>query len=294
MQAISFGYLTLPLEEVSTLAWEISVGDSPLSEEDTAAEDWTYYDDIMVKCTFELDLQSTLRRLRLPASAGLGAVIVARSTGTPLIMRSDVRSVRSGRQQIYLTVPGSQISGGLTLDFQMSLLEPGRTVESPFAPKKIGNTVFRVERKILLEGIAPRLPMLPVSFADHGIVGSESSLWWLRLSTHDLTASASSAIWLWLNVDNPFIVRMLEVPDSPESEMWLRFLEIDFMRQLLRQALSNDELSLQVPYPEESLGCVLSSLVTLLGNSLDQLRQRYEEDPGRLEAELQAKVGGVK
>lgn len=291
MQAISFGYLTLPIEEISTLAWEVSAGDSPLADDDLIVEDWTYYDDIFVKCSFELDLETTLRCLRLPPGARLGAVVIARSTGTPLIMTSDVRQIRSGRQQIYLTVPGSQVSGALSLEFQISLLDPGRVVESPFAPKRLGNTVFRVERKILLEGIAPRLPMLPVSFSDHGIVGSESSLWWLRLTTRDLAASASSAIWLWLNVDNSFISRMLEVSDSPESETWLHFLEIDFMRQLLREALSNEELSLQVPYPEESLGYVLSSLVRLLGNSLDQLRQRYQEDPGRVEAELQAKAG---
>lgn len=291
MQAISFGYLTLPIEEVSTLAWEIFIGDSPLDGEQTAAEDWTYYDDILIKCSFELELEAALGRLRLPASARLGAVVVARSTGTPLIITSDVCKLRGGRQQIYLTVPGSQVSGALSLEFQISLLDPGVAPESPFAPKRLGNTVFRVERKVLLEGIAPRLPMLPVSFSNHGIVGSDKSLWWLRLTSRDLTASASSAIWLWLNVDNAFIMQMLENSETPESAAWLRFLEIDFMRQLLREALANDELSLEVPYAEESLGYVLSSLVRLLGNSHEQLRLRYQEDPGRVEAELQAKVG---
>lgn len=291
MQAISLGHLTLPVDDVSTLAWEVSAGDTPLADGESSAEDWTYYDDIYVKCSFELDLETTLKRLRLSANARLGAVIIARPTGTPLIITSDVRDVRSGRQQIYLTVPGSQISGALWLEFQISLLDADHS-ESPFAPKRLGNTVFRVERKITLEGIAPRLPMLPVSFADHGIVSSDSSLWWLRLTTRDLAASASAAIWLWLNVDNSSISRMLEDSDSTESEIWLRFLEIDFMRQLLREALSNDELSLQIAYPEESLGHVLSSVIRLLGDSLDQVQQRYQEDPGRLEAELQAKVGG--
>jgi hypothetical protein len=177
------------------------------------------------------------------------------------------------------------------LEFQISVLAIGNAVESPFAPKRLGNTVFRNDRKIVLEGTAPRLPMLPVSFAEHGIAGSSTSLWWLRLTTRDLAASASAAIWLWLNADNPFISRMLEDSDSSESDAWLRFLEVDFMRQLLREAISSDELSLQTDYPEESLGYVLSSVVRLLGESLDQVRQRYREDPGRVEAELQSKVG---
>jgi hypothetical protein len=151
----------------------------------------------------------------------------------------------------------------LSLEFQISVLDVGHAVESPFAPKRLGNTVFRVDRKIVLEGTAPRLPMLPVSFAEHGIAGSS----------------------------NPFISKMLEDSDSSESDAWLRFLELDFMRQLLREALSSDELSLQTEYPEESLGYVLSGVVRLLGESLDQVQQRYREDPGRVEAELQSKVG---
>jgi hypothetical protein len=292
LQAISVGHLTLPVENVSTFAWDIAIGDAPVADGETLSEDWTYYDDIYVKCSFELDLDTTMGRLRLPSSALLGAVLIARSSVPPLIMRSDVHNVRHGRQQIYLTVPGNQVSGALTLEFQISLLNAGHTSESPFAPKRLGNTVFRVERKIILEGVAPRLPMLPVSFADHGIVSADNSLWWLRLTTRDLAASASAAIWLWLNIDNPSISHMLEDSDSTDAQAWLRFLELDFMRQLLREALSNDELSLQVSYPEESLGYVLSSVVRMLGLSLDQVRQRYQEDPGRVEAELQAKVGG--
>jgi hypothetical protein len=258
---------------------------------ETLAEDWTYYDDIFIKCSFDLNLRDALLRLRLPRDARLGAVIIARSSGTPLITTSEVIDVRGMRQQVYLTLPGNQISGTLTLEFQISVLAIGHAVESPFAPKRLGNTVFRNDRRIVLEGTAPRLPMLPVSFAEHGIAGSSTSLWWLRLTTRDLAASASAAIWLWLNADNPFISRMLEDSESSESDAWLRFLEVDFMRQLLREAISSDELSLQTDYPEESLGYVLSSVVRLLGESLDQVRQRYREDPGRVEAELQSKVG---
>lgn len=291
MRGVSFGHLTLPIEDVPTLSWDISVGETPLADGETLAEDWTYYDDIYVKCSYQLNLKDVLQRLRLPPSARLGAVIVARSTGTPVITTSEVLDVRGGRQQLYLTVPAEQISGSLGLEFQIAVLDTGHAVESPFAPKRLGNTVFRVDRKIVLEGTAPRLPMLPVSFAEHGIAGSSKSLWWLRLTTRDLAASASAAIWLWLNADNPFISRMLEDSDSSESETWLRFLELDFMRQLLREALSSDELSLQTDYPEESLGYVLSGVVRLLGESLDQVQQRYLEDPGRVEAELQSKVG---
>ncbi|MEQ4565254.1 hypothetical protein [Paenarthrobacter sp. CAP02] len=268
------------------------IGDTLLAEDEVFAKDWTYYDDVNVKCSFELDLREVQDELRLGSAAKFGAAIVARSTGAPLVIVSDVRTVGSGRQQIYLSVPGDQISGTLSVEFQLSLLELNSEVVSPFAPKKLGNTVFRLERKITLEGSAPRLPMLPVSFAEHGFAGSSRSLWWLRLTTRDLSVSASAAIWLWLNSDNSYIEELLRDSESAESAPWLRFLELDFMRQLLREALSSDELSLEMDYPEDSLGQVLSSVVRLLGGSLSQVRQRYREDAGRVEAELQAKVGG--
>lgn len=291
MRGVSFGHLTLPLEEVSDLSWDISVGEMPLSAGETVAEDWTYYDDIFIKCSFNLNLKDALLRLGLPEDARLGAVIIARSSGTPLIMTSEVVDVRASRQQVYLTLPGNQVAGILAVEFQLSVLATGNALKSPLAPKRIGNTVFRIDRRIVLEGTAPRLPMLPVSFAEHGIAGSNASLWWLRLTTRDLAASASAAIWLWLNADNPFISGMLEESQPSESKALLRFLQVDFMRQLLLEAIRSDELSLQTDYPEESLGYVLSSVVRLLGESLDQVRQRYREDPGRVEAELQSKVG---
>jgi len=283
--------LTLPAHRISELSWEILIGDVSLGEDEILAKDWTYYDDILVKFSFELDLDATQEQLGLDQAAVLGAVIVARSTGTPLIVASDIHEIRSGRQQIYLAVPGHQISGTLFLEFQISLLEVNVS-SSPFAPKKLGNTVFVHGRKIVLEGTAPRLPMLPVSFAEHGFTGSSNALWWLRLTTHDLATSASAAIWLWLNSDNDYIAHMLQDSESAEAETWLRFLEIDFMRQLLREALTSEELSLEMDYPEESLGHVLSTVVRLVGGTLDQVQQRYREDPGRVEAELQAKVSG--
>lgn len=84
---------------------------------------------------------------------------------------------------------------------------------------------------------------------------------------------------------------MLDDPDASESKVWLQFLEVDFLRQLLREALSHDELSLSVEYPEGSLGAVLSGVVRLLGESIEFVQSRYTDDPGRVEAELQSRVG---
>lgn len=291
MQSVSFGHLTIPLESVPRLSWELAVGEHALDDGQEVAEQWTYYDDVNVSCSFDLDLELARNQLLLPPLATIGSILIARSSGTPLVLTSDVLPVVGGKQHIYFSVPADQISGTLFLEFQIVLvddLEPG---VHPLSPSRVGHTVFRAHRKLALEGSAPRLPMLPVNFSDHGIADSEKSLWWLRLMTRDLYASASSAVWLWMNAENKSIQSMLDDPDASESKVWLKFLEVDFLRQLLREALSHDELGLSVEYPEDSLGAVLSGVVRLLGESIEFVRSRYTDDPGRVEAELQSRIG---
>lgn len=291
MQTVSFGHLTIPLAAAPTLSWQLSVGDSVLPDGQDVAEQWTYYDDVNVSCSFEMDLVDTRVRLLLPPESPLGALVIARSSGTPIVLSSGVLPVSGGKQQLYFSVPADQLSGTLSLEFQIVLASSVASGAHPLSPSRAGHTVFRADRRLVLEGTAPRLPMLPVNFSDHGIPNGSKSLWWLRLMTRDLHSSASSAVWLWMNAENEAIQSMLDNPDSAESAAWLRFLEIDFLRQLLREALGHDELSLTVGYPEESLGSVLAGVVRLLGESVDYVRSRYKDDPGRVEAELQSKVG---
>jgi len=291
MRAISLGHLTIPLESVPNLSWQLAIGDTVLPDDQDVAEQWTYHDDVNVTCSFSLDFEDALSRLKLPSGSSLGAVMVARNSGTPIVLVSNVLPVIGGQQELYFSVPADQLSGTLSLEFQIALTSEAGPDAHLLAPRKAGHIVFRSDRRLVLEGTAPRLPMLPVNFSDHGIPNASGSLWWLRLMTRDLYASASSAVWLWMNVENKSIKAMLDNPDAAESEVWLQFLEIDFLRQLLREALSHDDLELTAEYPENSLGSALSGVVRLLGESVDYVRTRYKDDAGRVEAELQAKIG---
>ncbi|MGJ0386109.1 hypothetical protein [Paenarthrobacter nicotinovorans] len=255
------------------------------------AEGWTYYDDIHVTCSYEIDLADALSRLQLPGDASLGAVLIARCSGTPIVQTSGVEIVRTGFQQLSFTVPAEQLAGTLSLEFQISSAQTLTFGVNAISPHKLGHTVFRMDRRLILEGTAPRLPMLPVRFSEYDLQDSQESLWWLKLMTKDLHASAASAIWLWMNIENQSVQAMLDNPDASESGVWLKFLKIDFARQLLREALDHEELTLSEGYPEASLGHALSGVVRLLGETVEYVRARYNDDPGRVEAQLQAKVG---
>ncbi|MGF6835759.1 hypothetical protein QF015_003957 [Paenarthrobacter sp. TE4293] len=291
MQAVSYGHLTLPVEASPRLSWTIHIGDALLEPGEEVAEGWTYYDDVHVTCSYDIDLADAQSRLHLPEDASLSAVLIARCSGTPIVQTSGVEIVRSGIQQLSVSLPAEQLAGTLSLEFQISSAQTLNPGINAISPHKLGHTVFRMDRRVILEGTAPRLPMLPVRFSEYDLQNSQESLWWLKLMTKDLHASAASAVWLWMNIENPSVQAMLDNPDAPESGAWLKFLKIDFARQLLREALDHEELTLSEGYPEASLGHALSGVVRLLGETVEYVRARYNDDPGRVEAQLQAKVG---
>jgi hypothetical protein len=72
----------------------------------------------------------------------------------------------------------------------------------------------------------------------------------------------------------------------------MQVLKMDFIRQLLREALAHPDLDPAHDYPEGSLGALLLGVVRLIGSSVNEVQSKYADDPGRVEAELQGVVIG--
>lgn len=290
MRTISVGHLVLDGDAVENPAWRFFLNGQPAAPADGALPDWNYFASLGVSCNIAVDLPSVYATLQLGPDALLSWVLVARSSGSPLISASSPVPVVHGIQQIQVQVPASDLGGTLALELQMSLQVPPATTMGRFAPSKIGHRVFSTTTRIVLEGDADQLPLLPVSFGDQGIRNPSSALWWLRLLSRDLHDSASSSLWLWINTDNPQLRPLIEQSESEVADVWMRWLKVDFVRQLLREALSASALDVSKEYPEGSLGALFLGVVRLLGSSLDEVKSRYDDDPGRVEAELQALV----
>ena len=97
---------------------------------------------------------------------------------------------------------------------------------------------------------------------------------------------------MWLNTDNPQLQPLIDHVDSEAGDLWMQVLKMDFIRQLLREALSHADLDESHDYPEGSLGALLLGVVKLVGSSLKEVRSKYSDDPGRVEADLQGVVNG--
>lgn len=291
MRTISVGHLVLEEGMVEDPRWEFSINGAIAKLEERRVLDWNYFSDISVTCTVEVDLGAVRQCLEIAEDLTLAWVIVARSSVSPLITTSPPLEVCAGPQEVTMNIPGTVLGGILTLGLEMGVSSPSSRKEgSSFAPNRAGHVVYQNATQIVLEGDAGQLPILPVSFSDHGVPNPSSSLWWLRLLSKDLQDQANAALWMWLNTDNPELDPLIQQKESEASDVWMRVLKIDFVRQLLREAISHPDLEEASDYPDGSLGALLLGVTRLVGTSLEEVRSRYADDPGRVEADLQGAV----
>lgn len=294
MRTISVGHLVLEDGTIESPQWEFAVNGQVTKLLENTLPDWNYFSDVDASCLVTVNLSSLRQELHIPPDLVLAWVLIARSTSSPVITTTKPIPVIQGAQELTITVPASTLGGVLVLELEMGVLSPSKTATAEFAPSQVGDTVYRTSTRIVLEGDSGQLPILPVSFADHGITNPKSSLWWLRVLSKDLHDPAGAALWMWLNTDNPHLRPLIDHTDSETGEVWMQVLKMDFVRQLLREALSHPELDESHNYQQGSLGALLLGVAKLVGTSVDAARSKYNDDAGRVEAELQGIVNGSK
>lgn len=292
MRRVSLGHLVLDEGLVSEVEWTYILEGRTASACLEPLEDWNFFSNFRVSCIVDLSLPTISEALGLATGHELSWVLVATSTATPLIEASRPFTVKDGVQEVSFDLPSSSFGGVLTVDLEMGLSVPPTDLSRSFSPSRVGHTVFRTSSRVVLEGDAGQLPILPVSFSDHGVKNPSSSWWWLRFMSRDLLDSANSALWMWLNTDNDILQALLDRPDSEVGATWVRFLKVDFVRQLLREAVCHPGLSDAEEYPDGSLGALLMGVIRLVGSSLEEVKRRYAEDGGLVEANLQGAVNG--
>lgn len=290
MRNVSLGHLTLNSSNSIKVKWSISVDGETLSDIDSEYLDWNYYSNVVVSCRIDLDICSAKMELMLGPEAALMARIIARSTSSLSIHASDSLPLSEQTQTIDFDLTNADIGGTMTFELVVALQRGDQVRQSRLAPSRIGHILYEETRRIRFEGTAPRLPMLPVEFSQVGIPSGHKSKWWLKVLSTDLYTPASAALWLWINSENIQMRQLLADSASNVSRIWLDALGMDFARQLLREGISHDELDLGIDYPEDSLGAVLSGVLRLVGESVPEIRAKYADDAGQLEALLQ---GGV-
>jgi len=288
---ISVGYLTATEGSVTPGPWSISLPNGGEAK-DGLLPNWDYFTDVLITRTVDVELPALLARMGLSADARLSAALLWHSTGTNLRGACPPVRLTDGTTEVTCRLAGGELGGRLNLELRIILSHRGSN-DHALAPHRIGNVVWSDAYQVDLEGHGARFPVVPVDFAQSGFGGGRRGAWYLAISTNDLTANAIGNMRLYLNSGHPRTASALAAPDSEESLQYLSMVLYDVARQLFEYALRRQDFSLEDDYEQDSLGHVLQQIVSQLGQPLQELRLRLEEDPGELEAEFQAVTGLV-
>lgn len=292
MKTLSRGYLSLRDKDVRLDPWSVSLdGHAPLANPEHL-DDWSYYQSIRIQITTVADREALHDRLQIGSDAALGLAIIWVSPGTSLRGASAVFPLDELETSAELLLDGGLLRGDLKLECQIVLLRSS-AISSPLAPATPGSIVWSSTHSIRLEGLGSRMPILAVPFSRHMSAAGNHALWWLQVSAIDLHAPADSALWMWLNDENWMIRELLSDPSSEGAQRTQQFLRTDFYRQLVEIGIRDDEFDITEDYPTGSLGAVITVPVRLLGGDLGDLRSQFRNEPQRLEAEMQARLGGL-
>jgi hypothetical protein len=283
-------YLLPPASAVSGAAWTGPDG--------TALPDrldhWDPFTETEVFRTVEVDADSVRSACALDEGATFALVTSWWSSRTRLGAMGDAVELgtRGGvlRATLSLQVPGPVAGGRLDLRTLLVLRHPG-SAPSLVSPKREGAVLWQEVSKVALEGAAARFPVAAINFAEAPRL-PDTGGWALEWDVEDLDAPVLASLRLLVNVSNEVLLNSLRSgsPD-PRSTVIRSFVTYDVARTLVHAALRSERF---VDDPEifedESVGRMLFELLAMYwpGIPIKALATRLQEDPARLDVEIQA------
>jgi len=293
MKPISRGYLTLGDADIRLDPWSLSLDGGPDVSEPEHLPDWSYYQSLTARVTVVADPDFLRKRLNLGEGAILGVAIVWVSSGTSLRGSSEVIPIKSGETSVRLDLERGTIRGDLKLECQVILVHPSAEGQSQLAPSETGSIVWGSAYRVQLEGLGARMPVLAAKFSQQLAGDGSNGLWWLQILNGEMHSPAESALWFWVNEENPIIEELLSAEGGLGAQRTQHFMKVDLYRQLVTYGILDEDFSLDAAYPAGSLGAAIAAPVRLLHAELEELRGRFRDNPRDLEAEIQSRLGGL-
>lgn len=202
----------------------------------------------------------------LHSDDSVAAVVVWRSSGNNVRGRGCVVLIGNSRKPREFTlsadIPGHMLAGDVEISTQIVLADRCQR-EDVLAPKFPGSILWEDNVRVSLEGHASRFPMEVVDFSAVRWAPYNAA-WYLAWNSDDLHIPFLRNVMLFINSSNPTVVSSVQagIP-SPEQAAIKSAVYYDVGRQLLRGALSNEEL---LESPEEfTEGSTGRALLRMLG-----------------------------
>jgi len=288
---VSLGFLTPDPSRISAGRWIVGQGDDPLTDP-AALPDWDYFTDVTVERELDIDLNGLRSDCQLADDSELVAVIMWHSTWTNLRGAGSSTRLRQGTNLLSVSLPGTSLGGHLNLEARVLLGQTPTPPRRP-SPHRPGSTLWADATRVDLEGVGTRFPVVPIPFDRSGLAGGrEGAAWALVIESHDLAASASGVLRLYLNSSHNRIRQLLQNRDGDGVRDLREMIHYDIARQLVHFALLHDDLEDGDSYEDGTLGSLLVGLIrrNFPQLELEYLRAELRNAPGELDAELQAQI----
>lgn len=286
-------YLLAPKDAVVAREWTTPDG-RPIPDR---FEHWDPFTEVELFQSVDLDIGAVRDACQLGDDAAFAVVGAWYSHRTRLGEAS--RPVELGtvggliRAPLRLVIPGSQSGGRVDLRTRVVLRHPG-SAPSRISPRRVGATLWSDEVTVAFEGSSSRFPVTPTDFTSMPRLPDGGS-WILEWDPEDLDGPVLGGLRLLVNSGDSDLMGTLRTGSTDGRAGALRaFLRLDIARTVVRTVLNDDDF---VDNPERfgegTVGRMAFELIAMAwpGVPIRALRARATDDPGRLEAELQAHLG---
>lgn len=292
MTHASRGFRTLPPQIAKVERWTVSLEEGPSYDNVDVAIDWTYYQGIQASAEVLIEQDALASSVGLPADAIFGISLAWRSKRVGLRGASPAQQVLGGEIAVQVDIPRGDVGGVMWLEARIILLDPGSGVSDPFAPREVGATLWSAEHRVTLEGVAPRLPIIPSPPDQVPFMDLHNARWFIQLETMDLEAPFDAAVRVYVNQGNESVRRLLDEPTSETAAALGSSLLIDIQRELMRAAFSDDAaFQPDRDYTDGSVGAVIAASLELFADDHEILRNRWELSHAELDVEIQGRLG---
>lgn len=286
---VIFPFLTANPERVSVI-WNIT----PEPNADGILVDWEPRRNVCVSVSANVDLAGIKTDCALKGAAVVDIALTWASQGTSFrgcIERKRLLRVAE-TQEVVLEgeILGTEAAGKVELCVVVIVGFDQGSVNSPLSPTEPTSIVWRIARRLLLEGTAAQFPMETVDFASAGFPADAPwRLEWNPAFPGDLLLGT---VRLYLNSAHPQVVKLLTAPNAGEELRWLQdMLRYDVVSQLARGSLESSEfLDCPDAHPQGSVGAHVYALLSFSfpAETIPSLADLKRNQPGDFEARLKA------
>jgi hypothetical protein len=275
--------------------WHLKGGETGL---EGSLDHWDYKRDLEITQHLKVDVDASLKDLKLEDTGASLQVVVVGETGDPLhpprrwICHSGFQGLAGGYfdREIEVSIRGQELATVLKLTTEI-LLDVPPSNPIPLSPKQTGSRLFSSEQQIVLEGSMARLPVIPVDFEKSFKRRGISDAMWFLDCGQDWNSSESSQLSLYINNRKKGLVEELQA-DNPVIDS---FLAGEVTRTILAAALNSDEVFSPTAedFSEGSLGYVAIQIRNLVFDDEDPevTRSMLNERPGEFAARIHSVFG---